>query len=221
MGHKVDYLYKSYVLREHSDLLDKMLKSERLNAFKGRFIVNDLGEIQKHPCWEYHEKINTMSLTDLFQYVIDNNLLKELQECKKINKARNARVYRLKNKVSNILLSGSAIFLTLTFNDEVLKDSNEKKRKRYVRDFLTSLKCRYVANVDYGKTNHREHYHALVAIDAVNGKGWRKYGNINFERVHIKENDYTTDKLAKYIAKLTNHAIKETTKRCALMYDRG
>ena len=78
----------------------------------------------------------------------------------------------------------------------------------------------YVANIDYGSKNKREHYHALINCDKVDFKSWRKYGNINAKRVRNKDIESDKTKLSKYIAKLSNHAIKETTKRSCLIYSR-
>jgi hypothetical protein len=78
----------------------------------------------------------------------------------------------------------------------------------------------YVANIDYGAKNKREHYHALINCDKIDFSNWRKYGNINAERVKNKDIESDKIKLSKYIAKLSNHAIKETTKRSCLIYSR-
>ena len=75
----------------------------------------------------------------------------------------------------------------------------------------------YVANVDYGAKNHREHYHAVVMCDNIDHKSWR-YGAINFKRINYDADIDTINKLSMYVAKLTNHAIKETCKRCYLIY---
>ena len=212
---KPDYEYKSYVLREHSELLDNYLRSNKYEYVLS--LLRNEGVIS--PSIEYLQSKDTMRKQDLIEYCFNNNLIKELREVIKIDKARNNRVYRLRKRVEAILKSDcGAIFLTLTFSDNTLSNTTEKNRRNYVQRYLKSLDCLYVGNIDFGKTNHREHYHALVAVDNVNGKAWRKYGNINFERVRIA--DRTSTKISKYIAKLTNHAIKETTKRKALIYSR-
>jgi len=162
---------------------------------------------------------------------MDLNLAKEIQEtqsllhpnewkeAENVNNASYRRTKRLKEKITNMLLTGSCIFLTLTFNDNCFNSTNEDTRKRYVKRYLKEISSCYIANIDYGSKNEREHYHALVLCDKVDGKRWRELcGNINFERVKI-----TTDcetKMAKYINKLTNHAIKETTRRNCVIYSR-
>lgn len=120
-----------------------------------------------------------------------------------------------------MLLNGSCIFLTLTFRDDVIKETNANTRRVAVRRYLKQYNCMYVANIDFGddeRYTHREHYHALINCNKVDYKSWT-YGNIDFERVRFKNSD-TTTKLSKYICKLSNHAIKETTKRSSLIYSR-
>ena len=128
--------------------------------------------------------------------------------------------YKIKERIEYMLLNGSCIFLTLTFNDETLNNSTSEDRRRFVRRYLKSFNCPYVANIDFGNKNHREHYHAIINADCIDYSNWRKYGNINGERIRNRNIKSDKTKLAKYICKLSNHAIKETTKRSALIYSR-
>ena len=141
------------------------------------------------------------------------------KECKRIYKARLSRVSRLKKRVSKMLNSGQCIFLTFTFIDGALENLSSQTRKDYVRRFLNSLNCPYVGNIDFGKLNHREHYHALVQCDYVPYTFWL-YGNLDGTKVRIGADDTDIAKISRYIAKLTNHAIKETTKNSYILYSR-
>lgn len=161
-----------------------------------------------------------MPYNDLYSYCAENGLLNELKECMKINNAEYERTKRLKNRVATMLLSGSCCFITLTFNDDTLSNTTEKQRRVAVSRYLKQYGCLYVANIDYGAKNKREHYHALINCDKIDFSAWRKYGNINAERVRNKDFESDKTKLSKYIAKLSNHAIKETTKRSCLIYSR-
>lgn len=152
-------------------------------------------------------------------------------ECKKIYHSHLNRVVRLKKRISDMVLSGDCIFLTLTFSDDNLKRLSSIVRRQYIKEFLISLNAEdYVANIDYGddhlykdkkgnlrQATSREHFHAVVQIDRVNYKLW-KYGRINGQKVRNQNVDMT--RLSKYISKLTNHAIKESTKRCVILYKR-
>lgn len=67
---------------------------------------------------------------------------------------------RVFHRMSRYIVAGECVFLTLTFNDEALL-LDEKTRRVYVSRLLRELSLDYVANIDYGKTTEREHYHAL------------------------------------------------------------
>lgn len=137
------------------------------------------------------------------------------EEFKDYQNYRN-RVKRARKKIENILSLGPCVFLTLTFTDKVLESTSKDTRKRYIKRFLHSISSNYVANIDFGKQNGREHYHAIVQIDKVDFTTWH-YGAINGKKIAFVENPIA---LAKYIVKLSNHALKLTTKGFKLIYSR-
>lgn len=193
--------------------------------FKSKLINSPMLEDYKKWSKVTYDFVYTDKDISLKQYQIVNdmasynrlNFPKEWKECYRISQAHCHRVVRLKKRVSSMLLSGPCLFLTLTFNEKSINTLSAKVRKQYVKEFLGALKVPYVANIDFGKKNHREHYHALVQIDKIDYSLY-KLGAINGQKVRNDTDD--TVKLARYIAKLTNHAIKETTKRSVLMYSR-
>ena len=134
-----------------------------------------------------------------------------------INHASYKRTARLKERIREAVESGSAWFITITFNPETLSKTNEKTRRVYVSRWLKSLSPFYVANIDYGKTKGREHYHAVITSDKRPPKTW-SYGFIDILKVKTTETD--TKRISKYISKLTNHAIKHTTKGKRIIYSR-
>lgn len=105
----------------------------------------------------------------------------------------------------------SLFFVTLTFNDECLKGTNEKTRHSYVSRFLNANFRDYYANVDYGTQNEREHYHAVVSDEITKQARieWSRYGNVNFKRMRGSRND--VNRVGTYMRKLTNHANKLST----------
>lgn len=211
----IDYAFKSYVLREHSDLLQKAKKSTLVD-----YAINELNENGIILPILRHNKGDLMNVNELYDYCNENGLLKEFRECFKINTASYKRTKRLKERIESMLLNGACLFLTLTFNDDTLNNTTLKERRVAVSRYLKSFNCPYVANIDYGAKNHREHYHAIINIDKVNYALWNKYGAINGEKIRNKDIKSDKTKLAKYICKLTNHAIKETTQRSSLIYSR-
>ena len=208
---KIDYAFKSKVLREHSDLVKQVNKASKEDYKNIRFYIENCAEGVVLP--------NQSNLDDLYVDCCLNGLKNEYNECLKINKAYYERYKRLRLRVESIITSGTSLFLTLTFNDNTLSKTSAQTRRKLVQRYLKQYNCKYVANIDFGAKNHREHYHALIGINRVDNKPWNEYGNIDFEVVRLK-NESDSTKLSKYISKLTNHAIKETTKRSALMYSR-
>lgn len=218
MQRRIDYAFKSKILIEHSDLL---VKQKRASLYE--YSLNRLYEDGVILYALRSEKEGFMPYNELLSYCAENGLLNELKECMKINHAEYERTKRLKNRVATMLLNGSCIFLTLTFTDATLKETTPQQRRVAVSRYLKQYNCMYVANIDFGKDETktmREHYHALINCDKVEFESWRKYGNINAKRVRNKDIESDKTKLSKYIAKLSNHAIKETTKRSCLIYSR-
>ena len=201
----VDYSYKA-----------KILKTSLHNAINKISYCNHLN-IMSDITGEYF----TFSLSDnSINYWFDSLAHKygfcAIIEANRINNASYHRFKRLYNRVSSIV-SYPSIFLTLTFTNSVLKSTSKETRRRYVARFLKSISIDYVANIDYGSKKGREHYHALVVADIVDHTLW-KYGSINFERVSYDSANKHCERLSEYITKLTNHAIKKTTKREHLIY---
>lgn len=211
----IDYAFKSYVLKEHSDLLQKVKKSTIVD-----YAINELNENGVLLPVLRHSNGDLMNVSELYYYCNENGLLKEFKECLKINDASYKRTKRLKERIESMLVNGNCLFLTLTFNDYTLSTTTPKERRVAVSRYLKSFDCKYVANIDFGAKNHREHYHAVINCDRVDYSTWNKYGNINGERIRNKDIKSDKTKLAKYICKLSNHAIKETTKRSSLIYSR-
>lgn len=156
---------------------------------------NDDGEMLE-PDYETFDEIKSF---------IKNN---EMLDCaERLQKSRKAKTIKVVKKITRLVKSGQAVFLTLTFTDNTLNNTTPETRRRYVARYLKSQCDFYVANIDFGEDNGREHYHALVN-GRVNLKMWL-YGAINSEKAHTSAKD--KERIAKYITKLTYHAIKSST----------
>lgn len=140
-----------------------------------------------------------------------------LRVARNVNASLGRKKRRVQAKTSAFVLSGNAKFITFTFTDAVLDSTTEEQRRRYVRRFLKRQCPSYVANIDYGKTTQREHYHALVYAPSIDVKRWR-YGFIKSEAVKASRNDNVA--VSKYVAKLSNHALKKHCKAPSLIYSR-
>lgn len=209
---QINYKHKAQVLA--TDLckrINKLDKQTYLNSLEGVIKDQKLDD-------EYFDLVMT------YDY-------KDIEEARKINKATFYRVKRLKERITNMINEKPCIWCTFNFDDETLNNTSVDTRRQYVRRFLKTFNCPYIANIDFGsnktykdrkgnirQATEREHYHALIQIDKMPKNSW-SYGYDYYERVRTEQN--TSDiKLAKYVSKLTNHAIKESTKRVAIIYSR-
>lgn len=174
---------------------------------------------------------NSISLLQAMEFYIlfYNKYKRILNVLRKLSNSNIAKSSRLRKKIE-LMIKKPCVFLTLTFSDNTLHNTSVKTRRKYISRFLDSTCAYYIANIDYGD-NHiytdlhgilrratgREHYHAIIQTDFVDislyNLGW-----LNVERVYCKTD--SDKKLSKYITKLTNHAIKESTKRQNLLYSK-
>lgn len=166
--------------------------------------------------------------SDLMEKITENN-----DEIMRVAKNLNSSYYKktrlIKNKISKMfqLASYDLIFLTMTFTDDDLKRYNYETRREYISEFLNKNTDYYIANVDFGKEKEREHYHAIIVSKSkISRSSYQEYfkGNINFKYVKRHNNYFDetqSDKIAKYINKLTNHAIKDTTKDCRSIFPKS
>lgn len=211
---RIDYEFKSYILSNHKDLLQYVNKCKRFDYCN--YILDSEGVVLKKP----NSDKELMTISDLTNKCLEDGNYKEFRECLKILKANHNRVKRLENRINAIISQNESVFLTLTFSDTALANTTAKQRRVAVCRYLKSCNAPYVANIDFGidKTKTmREHYHAVVGCCDINYKKWRdNYGLIQGERIVIKNNKA----LAKYVSKLTNHAIKEQARRSSLIYSR-
>lgn len=226
---KIDYKYKSEILK--SDLCQTV--NEINKSIYADYVLRTTGETIK--CKYDIDTANKLRCLFLTQ---DEKAYKEAE---KIVSAKYRRVVRLSQHIKKMLaVSDNVTFVTFTFRDDVLQSTSEETRRRYITRYLSEFFTDYVANIDYGGKNGREHYHAVVN-DVITPHSW-KYGILNFEAVQTaKEFNRvvparyrelapdeqkecmkrdTEKRLAKYTSKLTNHAIKETTKRNSAIFPR-
>lgn len=206
-----NYELKAQVLK--TDICKRLKKLDREN-----FLNSSEGIIQDY-------ELDNRYIDLLFEYGEEY-----IKEGRKINLSNYKRTQRLRKRISEYLLEGPCIWLTLNFSDSVLENTNDISRRQYVREFLKPYK-KYIANIDFGNDNEyidrkgnkrkgtsREHYHAIVRTDIdIDMKKW-SHGFAFTER--IRNNEKSIKRLPKYITKLTNHAVKESTKRCHIIYSR-
>lgn len=163
---------------------------------------------------ETNQDFDTNSFLKTYTYF--NNQPNLTKVCDNLNKARYKRSNRLEGYIEKMLKYGQCSFLTLTFRDDVLQATSEATRRQYVSRFLSMFSPYYIANIDYGGKNGREHYHAIIMHKKnIDLSIWRdKYGSIDIEPIRVKN----AECLSKYMTKLTNHAIKDTGRSKRVIY---
>ena len=148
------------------------------------------------------------------------------------NKNRYARVTRLRDRVSSYVKQDHGYFITLTFRDDVLAETNPTTRRKYIQRWCNKWLNSYVANIDFGGKNGREHYHCIgdgetylddkFSFKQASNDWFSRYGAIQIKQIHpvkckvkdMSEEDrykVSITRTCKYVTKLTSHAIKETT----------
>lgn len=200
---------KQRVLQKGLHLVQKRLSKQTYKAYKS--IDYNVPTFRDIDLTEYHELIElNKKFSDFFGD--DWNI------AMKLNHNEYKRVRRLKQKMLASVLSNKALFLTLTFSDDTIARTTIPTRRRYVSRYLKSQSAFYIANIDFGARNGREHYHAVVVGQSIDYNAWHSLGAIKGLKIAPTRND--TTRVSKYVAKLSNHAIKETTRSVRLIYSR-
>ena len=238
-----NYAIKSTILEQYSSDLEIVRKYKRAEYLHEKY--QSEAALRELPQAYRPQGLQLMSQSeiDFFRkYIAEGEQIRSksiylFNECYKIVSADVQRKKRLRQRVERIMEKGSTYFLTLTFSDDTLSNTDVKTRRTYVARFLKSVSDDYVGNVDFGKLNGREHYHAVIHSDKLDDiqyqytnrfgwicgdcdqfADWSKLGFYSIKTCGKDEKD--KQKLAWYVSKLTNHAVKETTKRNALIYSR-
>lgn len=141
----------------------------------------------------------------------------------RLYKANDKRRERIKAKITKMCETKRAVFLTLTFSDRMFaRGCSSETRKRYITRFLKSECVEYLANIDFGSTNQREHYHAVVIPKTtIDFEKYRKIFDSNINAKRIISNEASIKLLGRYINKLTNHALKENGFYQRLIFSRN
>jgi len=191
------------------NFLDNLPKQE-LKAF---VLDNDLDKQYS----KAHRKAFKTASFDPLQAFYNSYGEKVYKTCASLKHARFMRFKRCSDKVRELVLSGDAYFITLTFKDDVLARTSEVTRRRYVARMLKRLAPFYVGNIDFGDkaknpdSNEREHYHAIIGCYGIpDFRHWEKnYGFVKVKKIGNNEKDLKA--VSKYTAKLSSHALKAST----------
>lgn len=203
MQSKYTINYKKYIL-ENDGLQYYYSNRKRLKEMLVPLELND-GVIVDCPTEQY------------YNYKAYLDTMPEYDCARRLIKSKQEKTKKVKERITDIVINNNAVFVTLTFNDDILQRTSKETRRRYVSRYLKSQCSVYVANIDYGADFGREHYHAVVN-GRINPQMWL-YGALNVQKMHNTSKD--AEKISKYITKLTLHAVKHTTKNEKLIYSKN
>ena len=151
-----------------------------------------------------NDNISFKKLINIGLKELENNNYKYLELEKKVN-SYNGKKRRIEKRIKQ-MDPNKIWFATYTINDNNMNKDHVRKLKELLKE------NKYIINSDYGDKNNRLHYHAIIESEE-EPKNW-EYGFCKF----LKIENYNTQALSKYLNKLTNHSIKETTKK--IIYSR-
>lgn len=215
VNEKYHELERGELMQLKAEVLNDGLHAE-INKLKKYNYLLHLTEITGE-VFKTTQRLTVAGVNKDFNELLSNESPLRVKVANNINNADRARAYRLKKRINDVVTSGNAVFVTLTFTDDVLNGTSQATRRRYVSRFLASQSNLYVANIDYGDVGGREHYHAVIN-GRVKPSAW-SYGSANVIKIRTTADDVT--RVAKYVSKLTNHAIKNSTKRPTMIYSRS
>ena len=205
---KYDNAFKRKVLLKEIDKKVALVKRDNYKKVVVNYLIDNDGEVfYSLPTNSWNEM--------LAPYRKGYNMI----DCAdRLNESKYRKAKKVRDKITSLVLSNTALFITLTFNDKTMAKTDTEKRRRLVQRYLKQNCNEYVANIDFGKTNGREHYHAVVS-DTLCLQSWFKYGSIDV--MHIRPFESSPKALSKYITKLTNHALKVGSIAPRLIYSRN
>lgn len=133
----------------------------------------------------------------------------------KSSRVKQHLVYLLKNKKFSY-------FLTFTFDDKYIKKC-DRTRKDMIKNCLKNFDTNgfIILNIDYGKKNERLHYHAVFGTDISSNLQFyltQNYPCFTWCQPIILTSS-SVKKISKYINKLTNHCIKDSTKNSRIYFN--
>lgn len=172
-----------------------------------------------------NELLNTLIIYNKYKrFCFENKLpFNKDKKLESILSSRYQKCSRIKKRFIYLMARYKYLyFVTFTFDDYYVKLC-DRSRKDLIKSSLYSFSSdiKYICNIDYGKTTERLHYHCIVATnDSENLSKHLQSAYPCFtytERIRLSKDDLK--RTSKYINKLSNHAIKDTTKHSRVLYN--
>lgn len=200
--------YKPFFIKNVNDEYIIKFNFYKTSALKLYITKNNLVQIYNN-LWYSDFKYDTSERSSLF----NSDLSKS---CESILISRHQKIKRIDKRITYMRKLGNLYFCTFTFTDDVLNNTEQKTRRTYISRYLKSITQYFIANIDYGDKNQREHYHALIS-NYKDNITW-EYGFYYIQQVINFDDDI---KVIKYLTKLRNHALKKSTNNEKIIYSRN
>lgn len=206
MNKKVREATKSEISQSIKNGAYKVIRDKRKNNLIYGEYEEDTGELHAHTTYGL-KKAENDGLALEYRLYNNNHIRKE----------------RVKARIEKMVNTNHAYFLTLTFSDKMFaRNCSQETRRRYIRRFLKEQCSDYLANIDFGSTNEREHYHAVVIPKGlIDFARYRELFDSNINSKRIIKSDISNKLVSRYISKLTNHALKENGFYKRLIFSRN
>lgn len=195
-----------------------------MRNLKKEILLTDLPQIVR-----YLKKLsyqNEIYCTSIYEACYELGYTQEqINEAIKLNNAYYQRRKRIKNRINQMVeqvildKKNYMLFLTFTLNEDHV-DMKLKTLRVYLQRLLNNTCLNYVANLDYGSLRGRLHFHAVVLVDKAYEwfELWKERGYVKIEHIEISE--HSVNKVSKYVAKLSAHGLKDSTRFESLIYKR-
>lgn len=139
----------------------------------------------------------------------------ENKEFDRILNARYHKVSRIrKHFIDMIFFNDYLYFLTFTFDNNYI-DKCERTKRDLIKKCLLEFDSDYnvILNKDFGKKNEREHFHAIFGTNKNDNLllYLKEHYPCRFKVQRINFTSSCSKKLSKYINKLSNHCVKDST----------
>lgn len=199
---------------KHLEIKKKLLEEEQTT---GR--IQKYNRLKKKHSLAFNELIKTGQTDKLesVERVLSTFTEEEQKACYQLNDAKKKKYQRIYGTIQALtLLFNELYFVTLTFAPEYY-ESKDTTKQDHVKRCLFKHSPVYIANIDYGGLNGRLHYHAITT-EPITSDMW-PYGFIDCKKIGKEIRD--RKKVAKYVAKFSNHALKSTNKTKKVLYSRA
>ena len=172
-----------------------------------------------------NELLNTLIIYNKYKrFCFENKLpFNKDKKLESILSSRYQKCSRIKKRFIYLIARYKYLyFVTFTFDDYYI-NLCDRSRKDLIKSSLYgfSSDIKYILNIDFGKNTERLHYHCIVATNDngdLNSFLQNNYPCFSYtEKIRISKEDLK--RTSKYINKLSNHAIKDSTKRSRLLYN--